>query len=41
MDQNLRAAVRDRAQFHCEYCLLPEEDAQVTPFQVEHIVAKG
>jgi hypothetical protein len=40
MDQELRTAVRERAAFRCEYCLLPEEYAPVTPFQVEHIVAK-
>jgi hypothetical protein len=40
MDDNLRTAVRERAQERCEYCLLSEEHAPVTPFQVEHIVAK-
>lgn len=40
MDSALRATVRSRARFRCEYCLLPEAFAQVTPFQIEHIVAR-
>ena len=40
MDGPVRTAVRERAQFHCEYCRLAEEHAPVTPFQVEHIVAR-
>jgi hypothetical protein len=40
MDEDLRTAVRERAQDCCEYCLLREEHAAVAPFHVEHIVAK-
>ena len=40
MDAALRNAVRHRAQFRCEYCLLPEAYAPVTPFQIEHIIAR-
>jgi hypothetical protein len=39
MDGALRSTVRRRARGRCEYCLLSEADAPVTPFQVEHIVA--
>ncbi|MBV9123487.1 MAG: HNH endonuclease [Planctomycetes bacterium] len=40
MDAALRQAVRRRARLCCEYCQLPEAQAPVTPFQVEHIIAK-
>lgn len=40
MDARLRNAVRRRADFCCEYCQLPEAYAFITPFQVEHIVAR-
>src|SRR5437762_9917044 len=36
---SLRDAVRRRARFRCEYCLLSEADA-IVPFQVEHIIAR-
>jgi hypothetical protein len=40
MDPALRDAVRRRARFRCEYCLLPEVFAIIKPFHVEHIVAR-
>lgn len=40
METALRDAVRRRARLRCEYCHLPEAHAPVTPFQVEHIVAR-
>jgi len=36
MDAALRNAVRHRARFRCEYSLLSEAHAPVTPVQVEH-----
>ncbi len=40
MDAGLRQAVRRRADLCCEYCRLPEAYAFITPFQVEHIIAR-
>ncbi len=34
----LRKAIRDRAIFRCEYCLLPE-DVSFFPFEPDHIIA--
>jgi hypothetical protein len=39
MDETTREEVRDRAERRCEYCHLPEAHV-VTPFQVEHVVAR-
>lgn len=39
MDETTREEVRQRADGCCEYCHLPEPHV-VTPFQVEHILAK-
>jgi hypothetical protein len=39
MDETIRELVRRRAAGRCEYCHLPEAHV-VTPFQIEHIVAK-
>lgn len=39
MDEATRARVKQRAAGQCEYCHLPEEHV-VTPFCVEHVVAK-
>jgi hypothetical protein len=39
MDKATREAVVQRAGGRCEYCQLPEAHV-VTPFQVEHVVAK-
>ncbi len=36
----LRAFVRERAGFRCEYCRLHEGDADFLTFHVEHIIAK-
>jgi HNH endonuclease len=36
----LRAFVRERAGFRCEYCRLHEDDADFLTFHVEHIIAK-
>ncbi len=40
MRSKLWNAVRRRALFRCEYCLLPEHCALAIPFQIEHIVAR-
>lgn len=40
MDEALRSAVRRRADWRCEYCLLPESIALVVPFHIEHVVAR-
>jgi hypothetical protein len=40
MDPALRAFVRERAGFRCEYCQLREVDAGRLAFQIEHIVAR-
>jgi hypothetical protein len=37
MDARLRAAVRRRAGFRCEYCMFPERFAELR-FQVDHII---
>lgn len=39
MDETIKAEVRERAGGQCEYCHLPEAHV-LTPFQVEHVVAK-
>lgn len=39
MDEATRTAVRERAGGWCEYCHLPQAHV-VTPFQVEHVIAK-
>jgi hypothetical protein len=39
MDQATKDEVRQRAAGRCEYCHLPEAQV-VTPFQIEHVVAK-
>jgi 5-methylcytosine-specific restriction endonuclease McrA len=39
MDDNLRLEVQQRAGGRCEYCRLPEAHV-ITPFQIEHIVAR-
>jgi hypothetical protein len=38
MDARLAGLVRARAAFACEYCLFPEERAEL-PFEVDHVVA--
>ena len=40
MDAKLRALVRRRARFRCEYCGLPESRAPVAPLHIDHIVAR-
>ena len=40
MDANLRAAVRDRAGQHCEYCYRLQADSPLIAFHVEHIVPR-
>jgi len=32
-------AIRQRAQFCCEYCLLPSQ-VSIVPFEIDHIIAK-
>jgi 5-methylcytosine-specific restriction endonuclease McrA len=39
MDEAAKEEVRARAAGRCEYCLLPEVHV-LTPFQVEHVIAK-
>lgn len=39
MDETTQEQVRERAGGQCEYCHLPEAHV-LTPFQVEHVVAK-
>jgi len=39
MDEATRQAVAERAKSRCEYCHLPEAHV-LTPFQIEHIIAK-
>ena len=39
MDETIKEEVRERAVGRCEYCHLPEAHV-LTPFQVEHVVAK-
>ena len=39
MDARLKAQVRRRARFRCEYCLFPERFAELR-FQLDHIVAQ-
>jgi hypothetical protein len=39
MDAALRAFVRERAGFRCEYCRLHEDDADFLAFHIEHISA--
>jgi len=39
MDEATREEVRERAAGRCEYCYLPEAHV-LTPFQIEHVVAK-
>ena len=40
MDDALRAFVRKRAGFRCEYCQLREEDYEFQRFHVEHIIPR-
>lgn len=40
MKISLRTAVRRRARGRCEYCMLPESQARVAPFQIEHVIAR-
>ena len=40
MDAFTRELVRRRAQCHCEYCRVHEDDDPLLAFHVEHIVAK-
>ncbi len=39
MDEATKEQVRQRATRQCEYCCLPETHV-LTPFQVEHVIAK-
>jgi hypothetical protein len=40
MQQSLRQLVRERADYRCEYCHLPDFAASASTFHVEHVVAK-
>ncbi len=40
MTRSLRQLVRERADYRCEYCHLPESAAPASPFHLEHVVAK-
>lgn len=37
--ESLRALVRERAQFRCEYCLIHEDDTFL-PHEIDHIIAE-
>ena len=39
MDASIKAQVRRRARFRCEYCRFPERFAELS-FQIDHIVAR-
>ncbi len=39
MDESLRQFVRERADYRCEYCRLPQDAAPFLRFHVEHIQA--
>jgi 5-methylcytosine-specific restriction endonuclease McrA len=40
MNPTLREAVRERAQYRCEYCGIPETATPFIGFHAEHIIAK-
>ncbi|WP_088258134.1 HNH endonuclease [Fimbriiglobus ruber] len=40
MEAALRAFVRHRADYRCEYCRLHEGDADYLAFHVDHVIAK-
>lgn len=40
MSAALESFVRERAGHRCEYCRLHQDDAEGTPFHIEHIIAK-
>jgi hypothetical protein len=40
MKRSIRASVRSRAHYRCDYCRLHETDLPLFPFHLEHIVAK-
>jgi hypothetical protein len=40
IDAHLRAFIRERAGRRCEYCRLHEDEYDVVPFHVEHMIAK-
>ncbi len=39
MDNALREFVRQRANGCCEYCRMPQEEYDVLPFQIDHIIS--
>lgn len=40
MDEALRNFIRNRANFCCEYCSLPEEATPYLTFHIEHVIAR-
>jgi hypothetical protein len=40
VDKGLADAVRRRAQFRCEYCLIPTASYPSMPFPIDHIIAR-
>lgn len=40
MDATTRTIVRERAEWRCEYCGIPEPATPFVPFHVEHVVAQ-
>ena len=40
MDEALRNLIRNRANFCCEYCSLPEEANPYLTFHIEHVIAR-
>jgi hypothetical protein len=40
MDATTRTIVRERAEWRCEYCGIPETATPFVPFHVEHVIAQ-
>lgn len=40
MDATTRTIVRERAEWRCEYCGIPEAATPFVPFHVEHVIAQ-
>jgi len=40
MDATTRTIVRERAEWRCEYCGIPEATTPFVPFHVEHVIAQ-
>ena len=40
MDATARTVVRERTEWRCEYCGIPEAATPFVPFHVEHVIAQ-